>query len=100
MVGVTLLPQCLLETGACFEAHAGFEHPILPYPSKCWNSRWEGTHPADCNFDATSGILKGSFAFADSKPRDELLQSDRIQIVKLTDLRGLGGRTSQLQVPD
>lgn len=48
----------------------------------------------------TSDTLKGTFAFADSKPRDELLQSDRIQIVKLTELPSLGGRTRQLQVPD
>ena len=48
----------------------------------------------------TSDTLKDTFAFADSKPRDELLQSDRIQIVKLTELPSLGGRTRQLQVPD
>lgn len=49
---------------------------------------------------ATCDTSKGTFAFADSKPRDELLQSDRIQIVKLRELQGLGGRTSQLQAPD
>lgn len=48
----------------------------------------------------TFGTLKGTFAFADSKPRDELLQSDRIQIVKLTELQSLGGRTRQFQVPN
>ena len=38
-----------------------------------------------------SSTLKRTF-FSDSKPHDELLQSDRIQIVSLTDLQRLAGR--------
>lgn len=84
-------------THLCFVAHASLEHSILFILSSTGitdvkeHFLWPVT---------TSDTLKDTFAFADSKPRDELLQSDRIQIVKLTELPSLGGRTRQLQVPD
>ncbi|EDL96259.1 asparagine-linked glycosylation 1 homolog (yeast, beta-1,4-mannosyltransferase) (predicted) [Rattus norvegicus] len=46
---------------------------------------------------AQSGFSVTLLGFYNSKPRDELLQSDRIQIVKLTDLRGLGAGPRILQ---
>lgn len=46
---------------------------------------------------AQSGFSVTLLGFYNSKPRDELLQNDRIRIVKLTDLRGLGAGPRILQ---
>lgn len=39
-----------------------------------------------------SSTLKRVSSFTDSKPHNELLESDRIQIVKLTEFQSLAGR--------
>lgn len=81
----------------CFVAHASLEHSILFIRS---STGITDVKELILRPVTPSDTLKDTFAFADSKPRDELLQSDRIRIVKLTELPSLGGRTRQLQVPD
>jgi hypothetical protein len=53
---------------------------------------------SDFKFDYHIWYIKGTLSFSDSKPHNELLQNDRIQIVRLAELQCLAGRT-QFQIP-